>query len=79
MTLLHIYGQCCIGKQEIADEMSNAQDILVEDRNEATADRQLEDIDEQIQAWKRYQITKNVNKRTGPMDERTGPMELILL
>ena len=30
-----------------------------------------------IQAQWFAQITKNVNKRTGPMDERTGPMELV--
>merc|ERR1711997_1274688 len=40
-------------QKEIGDEVATAQEILVEDRNEATADRQLEDIDEQIQAWKR--------------------------
>ena len=40
-------------QKEIAEEEATAQEILVEDRNEATADRQLEDIDEQIQAWKR--------------------------
>merc|ERR1712110_111433 len=43
-------------QKEISDEVATAQEILVEDRNEATADRQLEDIDEQIQAWKR--VTK---------------------
>jgi zinc finger protein 830 len=40
-------------QKEIADEMIQAQDILVEDRNEATTDRQIEEIDEQIQAWNR--------------------------
>ena len=40
-------------QKEIAEEVVTAQEILVEDRNEATADRQLEDIDEQMQAWKR--------------------------
>jgi len=40
-------------QKEISDEVATAQEILVEDRNEATTDRQLEDIDEQIQAWKR--------------------------
>ena len=40
-------------QKEIGDEVATAQEILVEDRNEATADRQLEDIDEQIEAWKR--------------------------
>ena len=43
-------------QKEMADEEVAAQDILVEDRNEATADRQLEDIDEQIQAWKRVAV-----------------------
>jgi len=32
-----------------------AQDILVEDRNEATIDRQIEEIDDQMRAWHRYQ------------------------
>lgn len=41
-------------QKEISDEVSAAQDILVEDRNEATADRQIEEIDEQIEAWRRY-------------------------
>lgn len=40
-------------QKEIADEMTTAQDILVEDRNEATVDRQLEEIDDQIRAWHR--------------------------
>ena len=34
-------------QKEISDEVATAQEILVEDRNEATTDRQLEDIDEQ--------------------------------
>ena len=33
--------------------MSTAQSILVEDREEATADRQIEEIDEQMEAWSR--------------------------
>ena len=40
-------------QSEIANEMVTAQDILVEDRNEATAGRQLEEIEEQMEAWKR--------------------------
>lgn len=33
--------------------MSTAQTLLVEDREEATADRQIEEIDEQMEAWRR--------------------------
>ena len=40
-------------QSEIASEVINAQEILVEDRNEATAGRQLEEIEEQMEAWKR--------------------------
>ena len=32
-------------QKEISDEVATAQEILVEDRNEATTDRQLEDIE----------------------------------
>ena len=48
-------------QKEISDEVATAQEILVEDRNEATTDRQLEDIDEQIQAWK--QVTQLEEKK----------------
>ena len=41
-------------QKEIGDELNVAQDILVEDRNEATIDRQIEEIDEQMRAWTRY-------------------------
>ena len=34
-------------QKEIAEEEVNAQEILTEDRNEATTDRQIEEIDEQ--------------------------------
>ena len=44
-------------QKEIAEEEVNAQEILTEDRNEATTDRQIEEIDEQIEAWKRYIYT----------------------
>ena len=40
-------------QKEIVEEMTVAQDILVEDRIEATNDRQIEEIDEQIRAWSR--------------------------
>jgi len=40
-------------QKEIGEEMSTAQTILVEDREEATADRQIEEIDEQMEAWRR--------------------------
>ena len=40
-------------QSEIASEVITAQEILVEDRNEATAGRQLEEIEEQMEAWKR--------------------------
>ena len=40
-------------QKEIGDELNVAQDILVEDRNEATIDRQIEEIDEQMRAWSR--------------------------
>ena len=43
-------------QKEIAEEEVNAQEILTEDRNEATTDRQIEEIDEQIEAWKRCVI-----------------------
>ena len=41
-------------QKEIADAENDAQDILIEDRNEATNDRQIEEIDEQMRQWKRY-------------------------
>jgi len=40
-------------QKEIEAEETVAQNILVEDRTEATADRQIEEIDEQIEAWQR--------------------------
>jgi len=40
-------------QKEIGEEMSTAQTLLVEDREEATADRQIEEIDEQMEAWRR--------------------------
>jgi len=40
-------------QKEIETEANVAQNILVEDRNEATVDRQIEEIDDQIQAWQR--------------------------
>ena len=40
-------------QKEIAEEEVTAQEILTEDRNEATTDRQIEEIDEQMEAWKR--------------------------
>ena len=40
-------------QKEIAEEEVQAQEILTEDRNEATTDRQIEEIDDQIEAWKR--------------------------
>ena len=40
-------------QKEIEAEETVAQSILVEDRTEATADRQIEEIDEQIEAWQR--------------------------
>ena len=43
-------------QSEMANEMVTAQDILVEDRNEATAGRQLEEIEEQMEAWKRVAL-----------------------
>lgn len=43
-------------QNEMANEMATAQDILVEDRNEATAGRQLEEIEEQMEAWKRVAL-----------------------
>ena len=41
-------------QREIETEMTVAQTILVEDRTEATVDRQIEEIDEQMEAWQRY-------------------------
>lgn len=43
-------------QKEIGEEMSTAQSILVEDREEATADRQIEEIDEQMEAWRRVSV-----------------------
>merc|ERR1712126_383423 len=40
-------------QKEIEAGETVAQNILVEDRTEATADRQIEEIDEQIEAWQR--------------------------
>jgi len=40
-------------QKEMEAEASVAATILVEDRNEATVDRQIEEIDEQMQAWQR--------------------------
>ena len=39
----------------MVEEISVAQDILVEDRIEATNDRQIEEIDEQMRAWSRFE------------------------
>jgi len=54
-------------QKEIGEEMSTAQTILVEDREEATADRQIEEIDEQMEAWRRVSIMEQkidqVNQR----------------
>ena len=58
-------------QKEISDEVATAQVILVEDRNEATTDRQLEDIDEQIQAWKR--VTQLEEKK-----EAIGKTKLVI-
>jgi len=61
-------------QKEISDEVATAQEILVEDRNEATADRQLEDIDEQIQAWKRVsqlEEKKEAIAKTKPVNEKS--------
>ena len=44
-------------QKEIADAENDAQDILIEDRNEATNDRQIEEIDEQMRQWKRFVIS----------------------
>ena len=43
-------------QKEMVEEMSVAQDILVEDRIEATNDRQIEEIDEQMRAWSRLEF-----------------------
>lgn len=40
-------------QKEIGEELQTAQVILVEDREEANADRQIEEIDEQMAAWSR--------------------------
>merc|ERR1712039_684072 len=61
-------------QKEIGDEVATAQEMLVEDRNEATADRQLEDIDEQIQAWKRVsqlEEKKEAIAKTKPVNEKS--------
>ena len=60
-------------QKEIASEMVTAQDILVEDRNEATADRQLEDMDEQMEAWKRvHQLEEKKEAVVKPKTELTN-------
>ena len=43
-------------QKEMVEEMSVAQDILVEDRIKATNDRQIEEIDEQMRAWSRLEF-----------------------
>ena len=66
-------------QKEIADEVINAQEILTEDRNEATADRQLENMDEQMEAWKRVQqieikkdaVVKNKNVEKNDMSKES--------
>ena len=50
-----------------------AQDILVEDRNEATTDRQLEDIDEQIEAWKRVAQLEEKKEAVQPKQPQAQP------
>merc|ERR1712226_474016 len=46
-------GVAYVDKEEEEWEACVAQNILVEDRTEATVDRQIEEIDEQIEAWQR--------------------------
>jgi len=60
-------------QKEIAEEEVNAQEILTEDRNEATTDRQIEEIDEQIEAWKRV-AELEVKKETITQIKTHGPI-----
>lgn len=40
-------------QKEIREETSKAQQIIADDQEEATAERQIEEIDEQIRNWNR--------------------------
>lgn len=40
-------------QKEITQEIQGAQDLVQEDQQEATSDRQLDEIDEQMRAWHR--------------------------
>ena len=40
-------------QKEIVQELDTAQEIVTEDRQEATTGRQLEEIDDQMRAWSR--------------------------
>ena len=41
-------------QKEIKEETSKAQQIIAEDQEEATTERQIDEIDEQIRNWTRY-------------------------
>ncbi len=40
-------------QKEIAQELETAQEVATEDREEATAGRQIEEVEEQMRAWSR--------------------------
>lgn len=59
-------------QKEIETEMNVAQTILVEDRTEATVDRQIEEIDEQMQAWQRV---NRLEKLKDKVDAKLKPTD----
>ena len=67
-------------RKEINQELDTAHDIVVEEQQEATAGRQLEEIDEQMRAWSRVSemekkkdvLNEVVNKK---MEDKDGDEE----
>ena len=50
-------------QKEIVQELDTAQEMVTEDRQEATVGRQLEEIDEQMRAWSRVsQMEKKLSR-----------------
>lgn len=43
-------------QKEIKEETSKAQEIIAEDQEEATTERQIDEIDEQMRNWSRYVV-----------------------
>ena len=53
-------------QKEMAEELQTTQDLASEEQQNATADRQLEEIDEQMRAWARV---NQMEKRLGELEK----------